>query len=53
MICLRIRFVVHVGLNGSDIWVHKNNLETLLLKSLDGLSTGVVKLARLADGQAT
>jgi hypothetical protein len=39
-------------LNGGDVGVDDDSVDTLLLERLDGLGAGVVKLPRLPDGQA-
>mmetsp|Transcript_14658 Transcript_14658/g.31278 ORF Transcript_14658/g.31278 Transcript_14658/m.31278 type:complete len:440 (-) Transcript_14658:504-1823(-) len=49
MIGLVWAFVVHVGLDRSDVGVHENNLLALFLERLDGLSSGVVEFSRLSN----
>ena len=41
----------HVGLHGSDVWVHEHHLHAFFFQRFDGLGPGVVELAGLPNRQ--
>ena len=52
LVRLLLAKLVNVGLDGRDVRVDEDDLQPLLLERLDRLRARVVKLARLADGEA-
>lgn len=53
VVCLSCALLIDVGLYRSNVGVHEDHLQALLLQCLDGLCSGVIELSCLTDGKPT